>query len=64
MPPTKRWTASYTDAKGKRHRRSFESKGHAELWEAEGRAHAAAEKAKKAASRVVAIQAGAESASR
>lgn len=62
MPPSKRWSASYYDAKGKRHRKSFATKMDAELWEAEGKAEAAATKAtqaKKILSRVVEIQAAA-----
>jgi hypothetical protein len=63
VPPQKKWSASFNDEKGKRHRRNFNSKAEAELWEAEGRAAAAAAKAtkaNKALSRVVAIQAAAE----
>jgi hypothetical protein len=62
VPPQKKWSASFNDEKGKRHRKNFNSKAEAELWEAEGRAAAAkakAEKANKALSRVVAIQASA-----
>lgn len=65
--PSKRWSAGYYDAKGKRHRKMFATKIAAEHWQAVGKAEAAAEKAKhanKALSRVVAIQAAAESASR
>ena len=60
--PSKRWSAGYYDAKGKRHRKTFATKLEAEHWQAEGKAEAAAEKAKHAKkhlSRVVAIQAAA-----
>jgi hypothetical protein len=63
VPPSKRWSAGYYDANGKRHRKTFALKVDAELWEAEGKAKAAAEKATKANKNlnrvVVAIQAAA-----
>lgn len=62
--PQKKWSASYYDAKGKRHRKSFNTKLEAEHWEADGKAEAAAERAKTAKRRVqravVAIQAAAD----
>lgn len=67
MPALKKWSASFNDEKGKRHRKNFNTKAEAELWEAEGRANAAAAKAtqaKKALSRVVEIQAAAGSETR
>ena len=67
MPASKKWSAGYYDEKGKRHRKNFNSKAEADLWEAEGRATAAAAKAAKAnkvLSRVVEIKAAAESGSR
>lgn len=64
MPPSKRWSAGYYDANGKRHRKTFALKADAELWEAEGKAKAAEEKATKANKNlnrvVVAIQAASE----
>jgi len=62
VPPQKKWSASFNDENGKRHRKHFNTRAEAELWEAEGRAAAAtakATKAKKALSRVVEIQAAA-----
>jgi hypothetical protein len=60
MAATKRWGASYYDAAGKRHRKTFATKTEAELWEAKGKAEAAeikATKANKTLSRVVQIHA-------
>lgn len=48
MAAKRKWSAGYTDAKGKRHRKQFNSKIEAEVWEAEGRAEAAKQKAAKA----------------
>lgn len=59
--PTRTWLASFYDAEGKRHRKTFETKDEATKWESEGKAAAAQAKAvrhKKAAQRaVIAIQA-------
>lgn len=63
MAASKKWSAGYYDEKGKRHRKNFDTKADAELWEAEGRAKAAAAramKAEKVLSRVVEISAAAE----
>jgi hypothetical protein len=63
VAPSKRWSAGYYDVNGRRHRKTFAIRADAELWEAEGKAKAAAEKAKKADKNlnrvVVAIQAAA-----